>query len=124
MAEDQETWTTRTTIDKLPLMKFLAYRKKLPENLKIKENRSSAGAQKCQLFTTAIAALPRAYSQGRLNQWAHWARAQGLWIFSFWRPPTGCGEINFYAVCKLTIYALLVFVRSRSNINNKINKIK
>ena len=35
-------------------------------------------------------------TQGRLNQWAHWARAQGLRIFfSFWRAPTGCGEIFF-----------------------------
>ena len=106
-------------------MKFLAYRKKLPENLKIKENRSSAGAQKCQLFTTAIAALRRAYSQGRLNQWAHWARAQGLWIiFLFEGPQLAVVKLIFYAVCKLTIYALLVFVRSRSNTNNKINKIK
>jgi len=34
--------------------------------------------------------------QGRLNQWAHWARAQGPRIFFLLEgPPTGCGEINF-----------------------------
>ena len=32
--------------------------------------------------------------QGRLNQWAHWARAQGPGFFLFEEPPTGCGEIN------------------------------
>ena len=33
--------------------------------------------------------------QGRLNQWAHWARAQGPRIFFLFEgPPTGCGEIN------------------------------
>ena len=32
--------------------------------------------------------------QGRLNQWAHWARAQGPRIFFLFEgPPTGCGEI-------------------------------
>jgi len=36
-----------------------------------------------------------AQNQGRLNQWAHWARAQGPRIFFlFERPPTGCGEIR------------------------------
>ena len=39
--------------------------------------------------------------QGRLNQWAHWARAQGPRIFFYFEgPPTGCGEINFF---RLTI---------------------
>ena len=33
-------------------------------------------------------------SQGRLNQWAYWARAQGPRIFAFEGPPTGCGEMN------------------------------
>jgi len=33
--------------------------------------------------------------QGRLSQWAHWARAQGPRIFFLFEgPPTGCGEIN------------------------------
>jgi len=32
--------------------------------------------------------------QGRLNQWAHWARAQGPEFF-YEGPPTGCGEIIF-----------------------------
>jgi len=36
------------------------------------------------------------YIQGRLNQWAHWARAQGPRIFFLFEgPPTGCGEIIF-----------------------------
>ena len=38
-----------------------------------------------------------AYSrqQGRLNQWAHWVRAQGPRIFFLFEgPSTGCGEIN------------------------------
>jgi len=30
-----------------------------------------------------------------LTNWAHWAHAQGPRFFSFWGPPTGCGEINF-----------------------------
>jgi len=35
-------------------------------------------------------------TQGRLNQWAHWARAQGPRIFFLFEgPATGCGEINF-----------------------------
>ena len=34
---------------------------------------------------------------GRLNQWAHWAHAQGPRIFFLFEgPPTGCGEINFF----------------------------
>ena len=35
--------------------------------------------------------------QGRLNQWAHWARAhQSLRIFFLFEgPPTGCGKIIF-----------------------------
>ena len=33
--------------------------------------------------------------QGHLNQWAHWARAQGPRIFFLFEgPPTGFGEIN------------------------------
>jgi len=33
--------------------------------------------------------------QGRLNQWAHSARAQGPRVFFLFEgPPTGCGEIN------------------------------
>ena len=36
------------------------------------------------------------YIQGRLNQWAHWARAQGPRIFFLFEGhPTGCGEIIF-----------------------------
>ena len=35
------------------------------------------------------------HNQGRLNQWAHWARAQGPRIFSFSGAPTSCGEIIF-----------------------------
>jgi len=35
-------------------------------------------------------------TQGRLNQWAHWARAQGPgFFFLFDGPPIGCGEIIF-----------------------------
>jgi len=35
-------------------------------------------------------------TQGRLNQWAHWARARGPGFFSFfWGGATGCGEIIF-----------------------------
>jgi len=34
--------------------------------------------------------------QGCLNQWAHWARAQGPRIFFLFEgPPTGCDEIIF-----------------------------
>jgi len=34
--------------------------------------------------------------QGRLNQRAHWARAQGPRdFFLFEGPPAGCGEVNF-----------------------------
>ena len=40
--------------------------------------------------------VDRELSQGRLNQWAHWARAQGPRIFFLFEgPPTGCGEILF-----------------------------
>jgi len=43
--------------------------------------------------------------QGRLNQWAHWARAQGPRIFFlFVGPPTGCGEVKFL---KLIILLLM-----------------
>jgi len=35
--------------------------------------------------------------QGRLNQWAHWARAQGPRIFFLFEgPPTGFGEIIIF----------------------------
>jgi len=35
--------------------------------------------------------------QGRLNQRAHWVRAQGPRIFFLFEvPPTGCGEINLF----------------------------
>jgi len=44
-------------------------------------------------------------TQGRLNQWPHWARAQGPRIFSFWGAPTGCGEIDFL---KLVILLLML----------------
>ena len=38
----------------------------------------------------------RSLAQGRLNQWAHWARAEGHRIFFLFEgPPTGCGEIIF-----------------------------
>jgi len=51
--------------------------------------------------------------QGRLNQWAHWAHAQGPRIsFSFWGAPTGCGEINFL---KLIILLLLMLLHDRTN---------
>jgi len=44
--------------------------------------------------------------QGRLNQWAHWARAQGPRIFFLFEgPPSGCGEINF-----LTDYLIVVAI--------------
>ena len=36
------------------------------------------------------------YNQGRLNQWAHWARVQGPRIFFIFEgSPTDCGEIIF-----------------------------
>ena len=42
-------------------------------------------------------------TQGRLNQWAHWARAQGPGIFFLFEgPPTGCGEIIFLTNCLIT----------------------
>jgi len=42
------------------------------------------------------AANPLHAAQGRLNQWAHWARAQGPRIFFLFEGPlTGCGEIFF-----------------------------
>jgi len=41
--------------------------------------------------------------QGRLNQWAHWARAQGPGLFLFEGPPTGCGEINFFKLIILQL---------------------
>jgi len=40
--------------------------------------------------------------QGRLNQWAHWARVQGPRIFFLFEgPPIGCGEINFLKLIML-----------------------
>jgi len=49
--------------------------------------------------------MPRNNSdQGRLIQWAHWARAQGPRIlFLFEGPPTGCGEINFLKLIVLLL---------------------
>jgi len=46
-------------------------------------------------------------TQGRLNQWAHWARADPApdFFFLFEGPPTGCGEIIFL---KLIILLLMV----------------
>ena len=46
---------------------------------------------------------PKAWeTQGRLNQWAHWARAQGPRIFFlFEEPPTGCCEIIFKLIILL-----------------------
>jgi len=56
--------------------------------------------------------LYSALRQGRLNQWAHWARAQGRRVFFIFEgPPTGCGEINFI---KLTIL-LLMLLHDRTN---------
>jgi len=41
-------------------------------------------------------AVKRVCVHGRLNQWAHWARAQGPRIFFLFEgPATGCGEIIF-----------------------------
>jgi len=41
--------------------------------------------------------------QDCLNQWAHWARAQGPRIFFLFEgPPTGCGEINFFKLIILS----------------------
>jgi len=55
--------------------------------------------------------------QGRLNQWAHWARAQDHRIFfSFWGAPTGCGEIFF-----LTNY-LITFAKINFK-GNPVNNI-
>ena len=50
--------------------------------------------------------------QGRLNQWAHWARAHGPRFFSSFRgPPTGCGEINFSKL----IFLLFMLLHDRTN---------
>jgi len=50
--------------------------------------------------------------QGRLNQWAHWARAQRPRIFFLFQgPPTGCGEINFLKL----IILLLMLLHDRTN---------
>ena len=47
--------------------------------------------------------------QGRLNQWAHWARAQGPGFFYLCEgPPTGCGEIKL-------IILLLMLLHDRTN---------
>ena len=44
---------------------------------------------------------------GRLNQWAHWARAQGPRIFFLFEgPPTGCGEIIFFKLITLLLMLL------------------
>ena len=48
--------------------------------------------------------LPAA-RQGRLNQWTHWARAQGPGFFSFRGPPTGCGEIKIFKTNYLITFA-------------------
>ena len=51
-------------------------------------------------------------NQGRLNQWAHWARAQSSLIFPLFEDlPTGCGEINFFKL----IILLLVLLHERTN---------
>jgi len=49
--------------------------------------------------------MPRNNSdQGRLIQWARWARAQGHRIFFLFEgPPTGCGEINFLKLIVLLL---------------------
>jgi len=46
-----------------------------------------------------------------LTNWAHWAHAQGPRFFSFWGPPTGCGEINFFKL----IILLLMLLHDRTN---------
>jgi len=49
---------------------------------------------------------------GRLNQWAHWARAQGRRIFFLSKGlPTGCGKINFFKL----IILLLMLLHDRTN---------
>ena len=48
--------------------------------------------------------------QGRINQWAHWARVQAPVFFLFEGPPTGCGERIF-----LTIILLLMLLHDRIN---------
>jgi len=57
------------------------------------------GEEKRTKERTRAMSLRRFFSvehQGRLNQWAHWARAQGPRIFFLFEgPPTGCGEIKF-----------------------------
>ena len=51
-------------------------------------------------------------SQGRLNQWAQWARAQGPgFFFLFEGPLTGCGEINSLKL----IILLLMLLHDRTN---------
>ena len=52
--------------------------------------------------------------QGHLNQWAHWARAQGPRIFFLFEGPptdTACGEINFFKL----IILLLMLLHDRRN---------
>jgi len=46
---------------------------------------------------------------GRLNQWAHWARAQAP--LTFLRGPTGCDEIDFLKL----IILLLTLLHDRTN---------
>ena len=42
--------------------------------------------------------------QGRLNQWVHWARAQGPRIFFLFEGPlTSCGEIIFFKLIILLL---------------------
>jgi len=42
--------------------------------------------------------------QGRLNQWAHWARVQAPgFFFLFEGPPTGCGEMYFLKLIILLV---------------------
>ena len=43
--------------------------------------------------TTCRRSVAEFWLQGRLHQWAHWARAQGPgFYFLFQGPPTGCGK--------------------------------
>jgi len=62
--------------------------------------RGSVHSMNGALFWTAV-----------LTNWAHWAHAQGPRFFSFWGPPTGCGEINFLKL----IILLLMLLHDRTN---------
>jgi len=47
--------------------------------------------------SSSLSRVTRYYDQGRLNQWAHWARAQGpLDFFSFWGVPSWLWWNNFF----------------------------